>query len=91
MIALHDRVANGDYVQSKSGELIRIPLCGKDLAYIASMATDKHALLTGGIKDSKGINSGLLALADQLAKLGDKLPTPQVIDSIDVQAETPDG
>lgn len=74
MLALHDRILNGEQVLDKEGNLIRVPMSAKDITHATSMATDKHALLTGGIKDSKGLNAGLLALAEQLKKMGESMP-----------------
>ena len=78
-----DRLKSGDWViNSKSGEQERIPVMAKDAAMIASMAIDKHALLTGTIESGKNINSGLLALAGELSKIGKAIKVPDTIEVI---------
>ena len=54
----------------KDGELIRVPVTAKDAATIASMAIDKHALLTGTIDRGSNIQAGIRALAEGLKELG---------------------
>ena len=45
--ALRDRVDNGDSVLDKFGNIKKIPIKGKDLAFITAIAVDKRALARG--------------------------------------------
>ena len=67
---IKDRLADGDWKIGKDGELIRVPVTAKDAATIASMAIDKHALLTGTIDRGSNIQAGIRALAEGLEELG---------------------
>lgn len=42
-----DRISNGNSVL-KDGELVRVPMNGKDLAVTLAIATDKRQIMTGG-------------------------------------------
>lgn len=44
---LRDRVRNGEQKLDRKGEVRRIPVCAKDLAFIASIAVEKRALMRG--------------------------------------------
>ena len=44
---LNDRLNNGDEKQSRSGELQRVPLSGRDLASILATLYEKRALIRG--------------------------------------------
>ena len=46
--AVVDRIENGDHrYDAKSGETIRVPMLGKDLAVVTAIYTEKRALLRG--------------------------------------------
>ena len=67
---LNDRIEHGDWKIGKDGELVRVPMTGKDLAAVVSMCVDKHALLTGTIDRGSNIQAGIRALAEGLEELG---------------------
>jgi hypothetical protein len=67
---IQDRLDHGDHKIGKDGELVRVPVTAKDAATIASMAIDKHALLTGTIDRGSNIQAGIRALAEGLEELG---------------------
>ena len=67
---IEDRLTNGDERLLPNGEIVRVKIPGKELASIASMAIDKHALLTGTIDAGKNIKAGVESLAQALGKLG---------------------
>lgn len=62
-----DRLVHGDPYIDKDGVERRIGIKGKDAAFIASIATDKHALITGAMVQGAKIDSSLSSLADRLA------------------------
>lgn len=64
--ALLDRVRSGDYKLDKEGNFVRIPIPGRELAFITSVAGDKHALLTGTMQKQRGEDQALTNLADKL-------------------------
>jgi len=64
--ALLDRVRNGDYRVDKNGETTRVPVLARELAFITSVAGDKHALLTGTMQKQRGEDQALTSLADKL-------------------------
>lgn len=65
---LLDRVNNGDYHTDKEGEVSRRPVPARELAFISSIATDKHALLTGTMTKTKQEDQALTQLAERLVK-----------------------
>lgn len=65
---LLDRLAHGDPVLDKDGVERRIGIKGKDAAFIASIATDKHALITGALVQGAKMDNALASLADRLAQ-----------------------
>lgn len=68
VVELLDRVNNGDYHTDKSGKVTRRPIPGRELAFISSLAADKHALLTSSVVKQRGEDSSLGKLADGLLK-----------------------
>lgn len=65
---LLDRVNNGDYHVDKAGNTTRRPIPGRELAFISSIAADKHALLTASVVKQSGEDASLTRLADGLLK-----------------------
>lgn len=63
---LLDRVNGGDYHIDKEGNTTRRPIPGRELAFISSIAADKHALLTASVVKQRGEDSSLAKLADGL-------------------------
>lgn len=50
-----DRINNGDYVRdTKTGEIVRVPMKGKELAVSAAVVFDKRSLIRG---DATSISS----------------------------------
>lgn len=68
---LLDRVNNGDYHVDKKGVTTRRPLPGRELAFIASVSIDKHALLTGSMGRNAKRDATLEAIATKLDALVD--------------------
>lgn len=50
---INDRIQNGD-TKVVRGELIKVPMTGKDLAYVASIMFDKRALIRGDVTSIQG-------------------------------------
>jgi hypothetical protein len=69
---LLDRVNNGDYHIDREGNITRKPIPGRELAFISSVAADKHALLTGIVVKTKGEDASLQKLAEGLLAAIDK-------------------
>lgn len=69
---LLDRVNHGDHHVDKEGKVTRKPIPGRELAFISSVAADKHALLTGLLVKVKGEDASLQKLADGLLAAIDK-------------------
>ena len=68
LVALIDRVRDGDYHYDKEGNLTRRRIPGRELAFITSVCGDKHALLTGTMTKQRGEDQALTTLADRLVK-----------------------
>jgi hypothetical protein len=67
-------------------ELTRVPVPAKDCGYLASMCTDKHALLTGTSAAHGKANSALaqvMSKLDEALALARKLPNKQATDTTD--------
>lgn len=65
---LLDRVTNGDYHVDREGNITRRPIPGRELAFIMSMSTDKHALVTGTMTRVNAEDQALTRIADKLVK-----------------------
>lgn len=65
---LLDRVNNGDYHVDKEGEVTRRPVPARELAFINSIATDKHARLTGTMGKTRAEDQAITTLMDGLVK-----------------------
>lgn len=63
---LLDRLENGDEIINKSGDYVRRKVPARELAFIASIATDKHALLTGTMVKQGKEDQTLASLAERL-------------------------
>lgn len=68
---LLDRIENGDEIINKSGDYVRRKVPARELAFIASIATDKHALLTGTMVKQGKEDQTLAALAERLVAAWD--------------------
>ena len=49
LLALEDRIENGDTKINKDGSLIRVPMGGKEIAVVLAIMYDKRALLRGDV------------------------------------------
>lgn len=65
---LLDRVENGNYHVDKEGNVTRRKMPGNELAYVMSVAGDKHALLTGTMQKQKTEDEDLTRLAGKLVQ-----------------------
>lgn len=66
-----DRIQNGDHKLNKFGEVIRLPIGGKELMTISAIARDKQSLLRGqptSISEKVSESDRLDALADKITK-----------------------
>ena len=68
-----DRVQNGDYKVGKDGELIRVPMTGRDLTWTAAVMVDKRQLIMSqptsitGSTDSSAMLEGVAEYMRQIA------------------------
>jgi len=67
--ALRDRVDNGDSVLDKFGNIKKVPIKGKDLAFITAIAVDKRALARGQATS----RTERISIEEKLKKIGDEL------------------
>jgi len=67
--ALRDRVDNGDSVLDKFGNIKKVPIKGKDLAFITAIAVDKRALARGQATS----RTERISIEEKLSKIGEKL------------------
>lgn len=81
---LLDRVNNGDVIKvDDQGVMTRRPIPGRELAFITSMAADKHALLTAtAVKQTEDASltklaDGLLAAMEKRARAAKAVDAPQ--------------
>jgi len=66
-----DRVQHGDHKFNKAGDLIRVPIGGKELMTISAIARDKQSLLRGqptSISEKVSDSDRLEALADKITQ-----------------------
>lgn len=61
-----DRLEHGDPHLARDGTVHFLPVRARDAAMIASIATDKHALVTGQLGQGRPSDQGLADLADRL-------------------------
>lgn len=74
---LDKRVRYGDKKLNKDGDLIRVPVSARDLAYIGSMLADKRTQLEGqGSQDTRGIQDKLARIQEQLIETLRDAKTP---------------
>lgn len=64
-----ERLTNGDEVLNRDGELVRRKMSGRDTAAVASIFTDKHALLTQAVNQGANVDKTLTTLADKLMSM----------------------
>ena len=63
---LLERIENGDPYVLKNGEVIAVPLKARDLASIAAIAGERHAILTGAIDQGGHDAESLMGLANKV-------------------------
>ena len=68
---MQDRVENGDWILTKDGATVRVPVKARDLAVVTSSLFDRRQLLRG---ESTTISSNV-STEDKLKKLWDKFET----------------
>ena len=71
-----DRVDNGDFRVNKDGDLIRVPMGGRDLVISGATVYDKRQLHRNqptNISDSRSTNEQLRKVLDQCAAVADQL------------------
>ena len=68
---IHERVLHGDVKLDKEGNLVAVPMSGKDLAYVANSLFDKRSLLRGDpttLKKDVSTTDQLKAVEQKLLK-----------------------
>lgn len=87
---LGKRMQEGDPHIDRHGRVTYVPVKAKDLSWIFSILTDKHALLTGMSSQGRA-NAGLLALADKLlsAIQAQQAPSPPAAESAPRDLDAP--
>ncbi len=69
-----DRIRNGDVIRdTKTGELVRVPVKARDLAIIGGVAFDKLRLAENQPTSIQGQPGDMKALANEFAKLSDEM------------------
>ncbi len=84
--SIQDRIANGDYVLTKMGELKRKPIGIRDLSITAAIVIDKRQLLRGkptSRTESVTSEQTLAKLADTFTKLTNKTKELPVIEDVE--------
>ena len=67
-----DRIRNGDVIRDpKTGELVRVPIKGRDLAIIGAVAFDKHRLILNQPTSITQSSSGLDAMVKKFEAIAD--------------------
>ena len=89
---LADRLENGDAKVLKTGEIVRVPISGKDLALITAIQFDKRQILRGepttrteSVSAGERTDNNLAKLAEAFKSLADKTRKPEVIDVTDAE------
>ncbi len=68
-----DRIRNGDVIRDpKTGELVRVPIKGRDLSIIGAVAFDKHRLILNQPTSISGKAEDYQALAKQFKELSEQ-------------------
>lgn len=87
-----DRIINGDPIyDSKTGEIKRVPMKGKDVATTAAILYDKRAVLRGdptSIQKKESTEDTLKLLAKKFEQFSKDMKNPPVIEVIDASDET---
>lgn len=79
---IHDRLKGGDYVLHR-GQIIRVPVKAKDMAYIAHNIFDKRALLRGDVTSVSGKTvSNLEEIQQQLKKTLEQAKEKDVVATV---------
>lgn len=85
---LNDRLDNGDFKVLKDGEIVRVPISGKDLSLITAINFDKRQILRGEpTTRSESVSAGektlskLEQLADTFKQLASKSRKPEIVDA----------
>ena len=67
-----DRIRNGDVIRDpKTGELVRVPIKGRDLAIIGAVAFDKHRLILNQPTSITQSSGGLDAMVKKFEAIAD--------------------
>jgi len=67
-----DRIRNGDVIRDpKTGELVRVPIKGRDLAIIGAVAFDKHRLILNQPTSITQLSGGLDAMVEKFEAIAD--------------------
>ena len=67
-----DRIRNGDVIRDpKTGELVRVPIKGRDLAIIGAVAFDKHRLILNQPTSITQSSGGLDAMVEKFEAIAD--------------------
>ncbi len=82
-----DRVENGDYVLTKDGNQIRVPMRGRDLAVVSGIKEDKARVALGQATSIVGKSEDIQALAKQFDQLAQSFKEKQV-NVVSVQEES---
>ncbi len=81
-----DRVENGDHVLTKGGEVVRVPMKGRDLAVVGGIKEDKVRVALGQATSIVGKAQDYQELAQQFKELSEQWDEKQ-IDVISVQSQ----
>lgn len=88
---LQQRLDTGDPHVLRDGRIIYRPILARDAVMIASICTDKHALITGGLSGSRHVDRSLAALADSLVSaMRMSRARAAAVDAVPGSAEQPD-
>jgi len=92
--AIKDRIENGDFQVTKTGEIVRKPVAIRDLAIVAAISIDKRQLLRGkptSRTESVSSEKTLENLASTFAQLAGKTRKPLEIQDVEYKEVTKDG
>jgi hypothetical protein len=83
-----DRLKNGDVVRdNRTGDLVRVPIKGRDAAIVGAVAFDKLRLAENQPTSIVAKSNDVKALAEQFAKLSEQWQEKQATTIIDMQEE----